>query len=446
MRLLPAIARSQRLLALVAPLLAAGCASVAPAPAELPPATAAAAAVPSSDRDDAPYVLYAARVYPAPDAAPIDDALVVWRGRTLVAVGRRGDVAVPPAARRLEGCDGGTLVAGFHNDHVHFIGPPWDAEGARDPSAQARALVDTYTKWGFTTVVDLASDRDMTLALRDRIERGDMPGPRILTASWPLFPAHGLPIYIHDLPASLLERMPQPETPEAAARQVRENLDAGAVATKLFIVTPQGQGQVETMKIEIARAAVQASHARGAPVFVHPTSFAGASEALDAGADVLAHDVFDDGDPWPPELLRRTVAAHMVMVPTLKLLPSELAKEHVPAAVAAPLVAGAVAHVRDFAAAGGTLMFGTDVGYMHDPDPTDEYALLARAGLSPMRILAMLTTTPAAFWHVPDRRGRVAAGLDADLVVLDADPALAATNFARVRCTLREGRPLYVEH
>lgn len=421
------------LLAVAAAAFVAGCASVAPT-----------AAGPAAAGNDAPHVLYAARVYPAPDAAPIDDAVVVWRARKIVAVGRRGQVAVPPAALGLPGCDGGTLVAGFHNNHVHFIGSPWGPEGAAHPVAQARALVDTYTKWGFTTVVDLASDRDATLALRARIERGELAGPRILTASWPLFPAHGLPVYIKDLPASLLERMPQPQTPEAAARQVRENLDAGADATKLFIVTPQGHGQVKTMPLAIARAAVQASHARGAPVFVHPTNFAGALEALDAGADVLAHDAFDDGSPWPPELLRRAVAAHLVMVPTLKLMPSELAKEHVPAAAADPLIAGVVEHVRAFHAAGGTLMFGTDVGYMHDPDPTDEYRLLARAGLSPMHILSMLTTTPAAFWHAADRRGRVAVGMDADLAVLDADPVRDPANFAHVRCTLREGRPLYV--
>ena len=446
MRLLPVPVPPKRLLALVAVALASGCASVTPAPAVRTAGLAPAADTASAGDPDVPYVLHAARVYPAPDAAPIDDALVVWRGHTIVAVGRRGEVATPAGARTLPGCDGGTLVAGFHNSHVHFIGPPWDAEGVGDTAAQERALVDTYTKWGFTTVADLASDRDATLALRARIERGELPGPRILTASWALFPAHGLPVYINDLPQSLLERMPQPETPEAATRQVSENLDAGADATKLFIVTPQGHGEVKTMPLAIARAAVQASHARGAPVFVHPTSFAGALEALDAGADVLAHDVFDDGSPWPSELLRRAVDAHVVMMPTLKLLPYELAKEQVPAAAAKPLVDGAVAHVRAFDAAGGTLMFGTDVGYMHDPDPTDEYVLLARAGLSPMRILAMLTTTPAAFWHASGRRGRVAAGLDADLVVLDADPAVDPANFAHVRCTLRAGLPLYVGH
>lgn len=442
MRFPRALASFRCLSAAVAAALVAGCVSV-PVPPGATEATSAAAGN-AFAASDAPHVLYAARVYPAPDAERIDDAVVVWQGRTIVAVGRRGEIEIPRGARRLPGCDGGTLVAGFHNSHVHFIGRPWGPEGAHEPAAQARALVDTYTKWGFTTVVDLASDGDATLALRARIERGDLVGPRILTAGWPLFPAHGLPIYIKDLPRALLDRMPQPETPHAAARQVEKNLQAGADATKLFMVTPQGRGQVKTMPLEIARAAVQASHARGAPVFVHPTSFAGALEALDAGVDAFAHDAFDDGSPWPPQLLRRAVDARVVMVPTLKLLPSELAKEHVPAAVASPLIAGVVEHVRAFHAAGGTLMFGTDVGYMHDPDPTDEYLLLARAGVSPMHILSMLTTTPARFWRASDRRGRVAAGMDADLVVLDGDPASGAANFARVRCTLRGGLPLYL--
>jgi imidazolonepropionase-like amidohydrolase len=131
------------------------------------------------------------------------------------------------------------------------------------------------------------------------------------------------------------------------------------------------------------------------------------------------------------------------MVPTLKLLPYELAKEKVPAAVVDRLVAGALAHVRSFDAAGGELLFGTDVGYMQDVDPTEEYALLARAGLSPMRVLDMLTTSPARRFKEWEHRGRVAPGMAADLVVLDADPATDARNLARVRCTFRAGRALY---
>ncbi len=403
----------------------------------------AAASDPSPGAADTPVVLRAARLYTSPDAPPVDDAVVLLRGATIAAAGRRADVSVPADAREMPQCDGGTVVAGFQNSHVHFIGTAWEGAATRDPAVLRAALTESYTRWGFTTVVDLASNRDDTLALRRRIQRGEIPGPRIFTASWPLFPEHGLPIYIHDLPPALLARMPQPASPDAAARQVRDNLDAGADATKLFIVTPQGRGQVKTMRADIARAAVDESHRRGAPVFVHPTSFAGAMEAVEAGADVLAHDAFDDGTPWPDALLARAIANHVAMVPTLKLMPYELAKENVPEKLSGPLIAGILDHVRRFDAAGGTLMFGTDVGYMTDVDPTDEYRLLARAGLPPMRILAMLTTTPAAFWKESARRGRVAAGQDADLVVLEADPAADATRFAQVRCTLRAGQALF---
>jgi imidazolonepropionase-like amidohydrolase len=102
----------------------------------------------------------------------------------------------------------------------------------------------------------------------------------------------------------------------------------------------------------------------------------------------------------------------------------------------------AVEQVRAYAKAGGQILFGTDVGYMSVYDPTEEYRLMGRA-LSPMEILASLTTAPAARWKESERRGRVAEGLDADLVVLEADPGVDSANFAKVRCTIRGGRLTY---
>jgi imidazolonepropionase-like amidohydrolase len=60
-----------------------------------------------------------------------------------------------------------------------------------------------------------------------------------------------------------------------------------------------------------------------------------------------------------------------------------------------------------------------------------------------MQILASLTTTPAARWNEQHRRGRIAAGMDADIVVLDADPADSPRNFAPVRCAIRGGEVIY---
>jgi imidazolonepropionase-like amidohydrolase len=96
-----------------------------------------------------------------------------------------------------------------------------------------------------------------------------------------------------------------------------------------------------------------------------------------------------------------------------------------------------------FVARGGQVLFGTDVGYMTDYDPTREYELMAKAGLTAMQILASLTTTPAARWHEQDSRGRIATGIEADIVVLDADPADSPRNFAAVRCAIRGGEIIY---
>jgi imidazolonepropionase-like amidohydrolase len=132
-----------------------------------------------------------------------------------------------------------------------------------------------------------------------------------------------------------------------------------------------------------------------------------------------------------------------VMVPTLKLLGYELKKEKLPDEQAKRIVADTVTQFRAFVAAGGRVAFGTDVGYMTDYDATEEYVLMSQAGMSPMQILASLTTAPAARWNESRQRGQVAKGYEADLVVLAADPADDVANFARVRCTIRGGKPIY---
>ena len=93
--------------------------------------------------------------------------------------------------------------------------------------------------------------------------------------------------------------------------------------------------------------------------------------------------------------------------------------------------------------AGGQLLFGTDVGYMTDYDPTDEYLLLERAGLSFPDVLSALTTAPARRLSAEAGAGRIAVGSPADLVVLERDPAADIRALADVRYTIRRGRVIY---
>jgi imidazolonepropionase-like amidohydrolase len=80
---------------------------------------------------------------------------------------------------------------------------------------------------------------------------------------------------------------------------------------------------------------------------------------------------------------------------------------------------------------------------MTDYDPTDEYVLLERAGLSFQQILAALTTEPASRFGRSAHSGRVAPGMDAELVVLDGDPDRDIAALARVRYVLQQGRIIY---
>jgi imidazolonepropionase-like amidohydrolase len=299
------------------------------------------------------------------------------------------------------------------------------------------------TRYGYTTVFDVASDGDNTLALRNRIEKGEVRGPRILTVGAPVFPAHGLPAYISHLPKELLDKFPQPSSVEKAVQAVRKNLSASTDGTKLFIATPQGNGAIKRMPADVASAAANETHQQGKLVFAHPTDMQGIQAALDARVDILTHPPLGAPVPWPEPLMKQVRDAGMAMIPTLQLFPYELAKEGVPAAVAARLVNESVTEFGKFAARGGLVLFGTDVGYMTDYDPTREYELMAEAGLTPMQILASLTTTPAARWNEQDSRGRIATGMEADIVVLDADPADSPRTFAAVRCAIRSGEIIY---
>ena len=101
-----------------------------------------------------------------------------------------------------------------------------------------------------------------------------------------------------------------------------------------------------------------------------------------------------------------------------------------------------VNELKSFFDQGGTVLFGTDVGYTQHYDTTEEYVLMAKSGMTWRDILASLTTNPATFFKA-GHTGEIAEGNDADLVVLRADPAKDVRNFAKVDYTIRAGKVIY---
>ncbi len=374
--------------------------------------------------------LVGGRVYLAPDVVPIFDGTVVVAAGKIVAVGKRPEVAVPPGAQVID-CSGLVVVAGFQNGHVHFTEPKWD-DAPRQPAAKlGEQLREMLTRWGYTTVVDTASSPENTVALRRRIEAGEVAGPRILTAGAPLYPPNGVPYYVKDtLPAEVVATLPQPTTAAEAAAVVRRNVELGADVTKLFTGSWVARNKVLPMPVEIAAAAAAESHRRGKLVFSHPSNVAGLEAALEAGVDVLAHAV-EDTRGFTAQHLQRMKEQNVAIVPTFKLFGRD------------PWLFEVQDFVRQHARAGGQILFGTDVGYLTDYDPTDEVVLMSTAGFSWREILVALTTAPAARFGEADRRGRIAPGMDGDLVVLADDPVRDVRAFTRVRHTVRGGRLIY---
>lgn len=387
----------------------------------------------------ADLALVGATVFPAPGAAPLRDAVIVVRDGRIAALGPRGEVPVPANVEVIN-CSGRYITAGFWNSHVHLIGPELTGARSAPASRLEAALAGMFSRWGFTTVFDLASGLDNTLALRERVAQGDVAGPRILTAGEPLWPE--MPIYVRESPAGRTFPMPPVTTPEDAAARVQALAGRGVDGIKLFTGSMQARGAVTNMPAEVARAAVTEADRARLPVFSHPHNDAGTEAAISAGVDILAHTAAMS-PAWTAEFAARLRDAQVALVPTLVLYRVEGRQVGLPDAVIEGWLNNVIGQVRALRAAGGEILFGTDVGYIREFDPTGEYQLLARAGMDFPAILAALTTAPAARFGTAQRSGRLALGQEADLVILESDPLADVTALARVHATLRQGKFIY---
>jgi imidazolonepropionase-like amidohydrolase len=369
-----------------------------------------------------------ATVYSAPESPARKDVTVVIRHGVIEGVGEH--LRIPKDIETIS-CQGCVVLAGFWNAHVHFMEPKWNDAANQPADKLIRQMSEMLTHSGFTTVVDTASDGENTIALRRRVESGEVLGPRIITAGIPIFPAHALPYYLADLPAELKAKLGQPETAADAAAIVDKNRAAGYDIVKLFTGSIVSPGHITPMKVEIARAAADEAHRHGQLVFSHSSNLEGTKVAIDAGVDVLAHtpEVTSGIDE---AMLQRMIAQHMTIIPTLKLFSRD----------------DDIANIRGldyrFHQLGGRLVYGTDTGFLPDYDQSEEFRQLMQAGFGFREVLAMLTTAPAELFHLSQREGKVMPGMRGDLTILSEDPASGHPEaFTKVKYTIRGGKVIW---
>jgi len=140
-------------------------------------------------------VLVGAKIYPSPMEPPIDNGSILVHDGRILAVGPSATIKIPRAAKVVD-CKGLVVTAGFWNSHVHIIMPGLLHAEKLSSEQITSQLEEMLTRWGFTTVFDIASVLDNTTLIRRRIESGEVKGPRILTVGEPFWAKGGTPIYV----------------------------------------------------------------------------------------------------------------------------------------------------------------------------------------------------------------------------------------------------------
>ena len=385
--------------------------------------------------------LVGAKIYLSPSEPPIESGTILVHGGHVASIGPIAEIRVPPGTTVID-CKGLVVTAGFWNSHVHIFLPGLLHSQNLSSAQITSQLQEMLTRWGFTTVFDIASVLQNTNIIRHRIASGEVKGPRILTVGEPFWMKGGTPIYVKGFLETNHVSIPEVESSAQAKKRVRQQVRDGADGIKIFANSIEAN-DILTMPLDLAEAIATEGHRAGKLVFAHVSNDKGIEVAIQSGVDILAHTTPED--QWGPSFPQRMVAAHMALTPTLTLWDFEARKDNASPADTERFIGRAAEQLGAFYLAGGQVLFGTDVGYTDHFDTSEEFKWMSRAGMSFQGILASLTTNPAQRFGYSTHSGRIAQGFDADLVVLSADPAQDTSAFSKVRYTIRGGNIIDAE-
>jgi imidazolonepropionase-like amidohydrolase len=373
-----------------------------------------------------------AKLYTSAHAEPIGKATILIKDGTIKAVGKKNTVKIPSGYQILD-AKGKVVTPGFWNSHVHLIEPKWKNAKEQPRDSLEKSLQQMLSSKGFVYAFDLAEfDFQNVNDLRKRIQSGEIKGPTILSVGIPF--TSKSPFYIRPLV------LPELKSTAEATSHIERQLEDGANGIKIWSASPTGPG-IAYMSDSLIQTASRLTRQHHVPLFAHPTDNLGVLKAVHNGVNVLTHTSPDDHQPWDTSLVNLMIRKKVALIPTLKLFPWELKRMGIDPS-ADPLVTTAIGQLSVFFRSGGAVLFGTDVGYMADYDPSDEYSLMSQAGMSFQDILASLTINPAVKFGYKNT-GKIAPGMDADIVILNHDPAADVRNFSSVAYTIHKGRIIY---
>lgn len=395
------------------------------------------------------YLMAARLIDPTAGRVVSDAALVIDEGR-IVASGSRSTVAVPSGARIID-LGPKTLLPGLIDMHTHLVGDAtlggYNAlaqsreSGAVHAVANARATLLA----GFTTVRDVGNDGFADVAVRDAVNAGVVPGPRIF-ASGPSIGIVGGHCSDNNLLPADAEIVGDGVAtgPWEMRTKVRRNIKFGADVIKTCSTggvfskgtTPGGaQNSIEELQAIVAEA-----HQRGLKVASHAHGTEGIKNAIRAGVDTIEHASILDGEAIS---MAKRAGVYLVMdIYNSEYTQAEgrkngeleefLRKDAEIAEVQRESFRAAVK-------AGARLAFGTDSGVYPHGDNARQFAWMVKYGMTPMQAIRSATSVAAEALGKPGELGCVRAGCTADLIAVAGDPLGDVTALEQVSFVMKAG-------
>ncbi|HEX6929267.1 MAG TPA: amidohydrolase family protein [Gammaproteobacteria bacterium] len=332
-----------------------------------------------------------------------------------------------------------TVLPGLIDLHTHLMRQHSEesySEGFRmNPADYAFDMVPLAERTllaGFTTVRDLGDRYNLTVSLREAIERGSVIGPRIFTAAKSIATTGG-----HADPsnstADIYEGDPGPKDgvingPWEAYEAVRQRYKDGADLIKITatggVLSVASSGQNPQFTVEEIRAIVTAAKDYGFHVAAHAHGKEGMRRAIIGGVHSIEHGTYMDD-----EIIELMKEHGTWYVPTVTAGRWVAEKAKIPgyfpemvrpkAARIGPLIQDTLARAWK---AGVKIGFGTDTGVSPHGENAQEFAYMVEAGMPPMAAIQAATGRAAELLGRTGELGSVQAGRFADLVAVQGDP------------------------
>jgi len=368
-----------------------------------------------------------------------------------------GDLGADAARTRVVDLRSMHVLPGLIDCHTHItsnLTPDIRLRRVSETDADAALLGVAHAKRtlmaGFTTIRNVGSSGDAAFALRDAIERGLIPGPRILVAGESISPTGGHSDSTLGYREDLFE---MPGAMEAIAdgvaesrKAVRAQVKRGADLIKLTatggVLSNTAAGVEQQFFMDELRAIVETGHLLGRRVAAHAHGATGIKAALRAGVDSIEHGTYLDD-----EAIELFIETGAYLVPTIHAGKFVAEKAEVEgyfpppvrhkAAAVGPQIQGSFARAHR---AGVRIAFGTDVGVGEHGTNAMEFVYMSEAGMSPSDCLVAPTANAADLCGISDLVGTLEPGKAADIIAVRGDPNRSVEPLLDVRWVMRDGR------